>query len=164
MTYIKHWLDNKEIVFYKGYVVDILIIYDRRKTNEQIIPHQINKVDKNLQFKISTEENNIIHYLDISIYRNNKSINIVLYRKLTETGTVIHLTSNHLYEQKISAFTYYINRLITLPITEKSKQDEWKTTPAMVKNSGYSDECVTVHLIWKWWEVPTWCNNWDLLS
>jgi hypothetical protein len=104
-------------------------------------------VDRNLQFKISTEENSIIHYLDISIYRNNKSINIGLYRKPTETGTVIHLTSNHLYEQKISAFTYYINRLITLPITEKSKQDEWKTILAMVKNSGYSDECVTVHHI-----------------
>jgi hypothetical protein len=57
-------------------------------------------VDKNLQIKISTEENNTIHYPDISIYRNNKSINIEVYRKPTETGTVIHLTSNHPYEQK----------------------------------------------------------------
>jgi len=24
--------------------------------------------------------------------------------------------------------------------------------------------CVTVHDIWKWREVPTWCNNCDLLS
>ena len=24
--------------------------------------------------------------------------------------------------------------------------------------------CVTMHHIWKWWEVPTWCNNCDLLS
>ena len=68
--YIKHWLDNKEIVFYKRYVDDVLIIYDQRKINEEIILHQINRVDRNLQFKISTEENNTIHYLDISIYRN----------------------------------------------------------------------------------------------
>ena len=27
-----------------------------------------------------------------------------------------------------------------------------------------SDVCVTVHHIWKWREVPTWCNNYDLLS
>jgi len=26
------------------------------------------------------------------------------------------------------------------------------------------DVCVTVHHIWKWREVPTWCNNYDLLS
>jgi len=25
------------------------------------------------------------------------------------------------------------------------------------------DVCVTVHHIWKWREVPTWCNNYDLL-
>jgi len=24
--------------------------------------------------------------------------------------------------------------------------------------------CVTVHNIWKWRVVPTWCNNYDLLS
>jgi len=27
-----------------------------------------------------------------------------------------------------------------------------------------TDVCVTVHHIWKWREVPTWCNNYDLLS
>jgi len=26
-----------------------------------------------------------------------------------------------------------------------------------------TDVCVTVHHIWKWREVPTWCNNYDLL-
>jgi hypothetical protein len=114
-----------------------LIIYDQQKTNEQIILHQINKVDKNLRFIISTEENNTIHYLDISIYRNNKSINIGIYRKPTETGMVIHLTSIHPYEQKISAFTYYINRLITLPTTDKSKQHEWEKILAIAKKNGY---------------------------
>jgi len=37
-----------------------------------------------------------------------KSIIIEIYRKPTETGTVIYLTCNHPYEQKISAFTYHI--------------------------------------------------------
>jgi hypothetical protein len=72
-THVKHWLDNGEIIFYKRYVDYILIIYDQSKTNEQTLLHQINKVDKNLQFKISAEENNTIHYLDISIYRNSKN-------------------------------------------------------------------------------------------
>jgi hypothetical protein len=95
--HIKHCLDNREIKIYKRYVDDILIIYDQRKTKVQTLLHQINKVDKTLQFKISAEENNTIHYPDISIYRNNKNINIGIYRKPTETGTVIHLTSNHPY-------------------------------------------------------------------
>ena len=99
--------------------------------------HHQGQVDKNLQFKISTEENNTIHYLDISIHRKNKSISIGVYRKPTETGTVIHLTSNHPYEQKMSAFNYYINRLIMLPISDKSKQAEWQTILAIAKSNGY---------------------------
>jgi hypothetical protein len=35
--YIKHWLDSKEILFYKRYVDDILIAYDQEKIDEQII-------------------------------------------------------------------------------------------------------------------------------
>ena len=54
-----------------------------------------------------------------------------------ETGTVIHFNSNHPYEQKMSAFTYYINRLMTLPITEESKQLEWQTILAVAKSNGY---------------------------
>jgi hypothetical protein len=33
--HIKHWLENKEIIYYKRYVDDILIIFDQNKTNEE---------------------------------------------------------------------------------------------------------------------------------
>ena len=92
--YIKHWLDSKEILFYKRYV-DILILYDQREIDEQMILQKINGVDKNLQFKMSTEANNTINYLDTLIRRDSNGITIELYRKPTETGTVIHFTSNH---------------------------------------------------------------------
>jgi hypothetical protein len=62
-TYIKHWLDSKEIMFYNSYVDDILIIYNQRNIDDQIILHQINSIDKNLQSKLSTEENNTINNL-----------------------------------------------------------------------------------------------------
>ena len=77
------------------------------------------------------------YVLDILIHRNNDAITIEIYRKPTEIGTVIHLTSNHPFEHKISAFLYYINRLTTLPITEKSKQKEWGTILTIAKNNGY---------------------------
>ena len=97
----------------------------------------INGIDKNLQFKMSTEVNNTINYLDILIRRHSKGITIGLYRKPTETSTVIHLTSNHPHEHKISAFLHYINRLTTLPITESSKQNEWETMLTIARNNGY---------------------------
>jgi hypothetical protein len=135
--YIKHWLNSKEIVFYKRYVDDIMILYDQQKTDKHMILQKINEIDKHLQFKISTEVNSTINYLDILIHRNNDAITIEIFRKPTETGTVIHLTSNHTFEHKISAFLYYINRLTTFPITEKSKQKEWGTILTIAKNNGY---------------------------
>jgi hypothetical protein len=140
--YIKQWLDSKEIVYYKRYVDDILIIYDQNRMNAKTILHQINTVDKNLQFKITTEENNTINYLDISIYRNNNSIDLDIYRKPTGTDTTIYFTSNHPHEHRLAAFRYYIHRMITLPITEKSKQEEWNTILTIAKNNGYSTSTI----------------------
>jgi hypothetical protein len=136
-THVKQWLDSKEIIHYKRYVDDILIIYDQNKRNKQIILHQINNIDKNFQFKMLSEENSTINYLDISTHRNNSNIDICIYRKPTGTDTTIQLSSNYPHEQKTAAFTDYINRMITMPITEQSKQDEWKTILTMARNNGY---------------------------
>ena len=83
-----------------------MILYDQRKirVDVQMILQKINEIDKNLQFKMSTKKNNTINYLDILIRRDSKCIPIGLYRKPTETGTVIHLTSNHPLQYKILIF------------------------------------------------------------
>ena len=86
---------------------------------------------------MSTEENNTINYLDISIHRNNNNIDLNIYRKPTSTDTTIHFSSNHPHEHKTAAFRHYIHRMITLPITEKSKQEEWNTILTIAKNNGY---------------------------
>ena len=124
--YVKQWLDSKQIIYYRRYVDDILIIYNQNKTNEQGILNHANDIYKHLQFKLSTEEN-FINYLDLSIYRNNSNIELGIHRKPTNTDTTIHFSSNHPYEHKLAAFNYYIKRMLTLPVTKQSKQQEWKT-------------------------------------
>ena len=86
---------------------------------------------------MSTEENNTINYLDIAIHRNNNNIDKSIYRKPTGANTTIQFSSNHPYEHKIAAFKYYIHRMITLTIMEKSKQQERKAIITMAKNNGY---------------------------
>ena len=129
--YVKQWLDSKQILNYKRYMDDILIIYNQNDINEQDILNHVNNIDKHLQFKLSTEGNNLINYLDLSIYRNNSNVELGIYRKPTSTDTTIHFSSNHPYEHKLAAFMYYINRMLTLPITKQSKQQEWKTILAI---------------------------------
>jgi hypothetical protein len=62
---------------------------------------------------------------------------ISIYRKPTNTDTTIHYQSNHPYEQKIAAFQYYINRMITLTMTETSKIEEWNTLISIATSNGY---------------------------
>jgi hypothetical protein len=58
-----------------------LLFLSQEKIDEQIISQRINGIDNNLQFKITTEVNNTINYLDILIRRNIINITIELYRK-----------------------------------------------------------------------------------
>jgi len=122
--YIKHWLESAEIIFCKRYVDDIFIIYDTSKTNEPRIFKEMNNIDPHLQFKLTNETNNTITYMDLAISRGDDNLELSIYRKPIETGTVIHHNSNHPLEQKMAAFTYYINRLMNLPLIEESKQSE----------------------------------------
>jgi hypothetical protein len=86
---------------------------------------------------MSTEESNTINHLDITIHRNNNNMDISIYRKTTCTDTTTQCSSNRPHGHKIATFRYYINGIITLPITEKSKKEKWKTILAIARNNGY---------------------------
>ena len=42
---------------------------------------------------------------------------------------------NYPFEQKLATFIFYINRMITLPVTEQAKQQEWNTILTVAKNN-----------------------------
>jgi galactitol-specific phosphotransferase system IIB component len=100
-TYMKHCLEHKQIMYYKRYVDDILIIFDSNK-----IHNNINNIDQHLEFKLSNEENRTINYLDLTINRETNKVNLSTYRKPTYIDIAIHASSNHPYDHKIAAFKY----------------------------------------------------------
>jgi hypothetical protein len=81
----------------------------------------MNNISKYLEFKATMEEKRSINYLDLTITRNTKSIEISIYRKPTSADITIQYTSNHPWEHIKAAYTHYINRAITLPITEQAR-------------------------------------------
>jgi hypothetical protein len=93
--YIKHWREIQEIVYYKRYVDDILIIFDQHRTNETTITSVMNNINEQFNFKATREINKSINYLDLTINRNINKIELNLYRKPTSTDITIQHTSNH---------------------------------------------------------------------
>jgi hypothetical protein len=123
--HIKHWIESQEIVYYKSYVDDILIIFDQHRTNETPMTSAMKNINEQLDFKATREINKSINYLDLTMNRNMNKIKLIIYIKPTSSDITFQHTSNHPRDHKIAAFTYYINRMIKLPITEKAKKQEW---------------------------------------
>ena len=140
--YIKHSFDSNEIIFYRRYVYDILIIYNQNKIKEDQILVKINNIDEHLQFKMTIEENGNIDFLDLTIHRGNKNLSISIYRKATNTDTTIHYLSNHPYEQKMAAYRCYIHRMLTLPISQISLKKEWTSICTMAISNGFPEKII----------------------
>jgi hypothetical protein len=131
-TYLKQAMDNKEIVYYRRYVGDLFLIYEETKINADTILEVVNKLDRNITFKVETEDRKVINYLDLNINRTDNKFNLGIYRKPTAVDITINFTSNHPYMQKLAAFQYLIHRLNSLPITLEAKEKERQgivTTP-----------------------------------
>ena len=135
--FIKHWMEGGDILYCKRYVDDILIIFDQNKINENSVMNHMNDIHKHLAFKITEEENNNINYLELSIPRHNNNLRLGIYRKPAQTDVTIHFTSSHPFEQKLAAFIFYVNRMLTLPITEQAKQQEWNTIFIIATNNRF---------------------------
>ena len=140
--HLKHYLETRDIIYYKRYVDDLLIIFDRTKTNEDIIHNIIHSADEHLEFKINEEENQTTNYLYLAIKRKRNNIELSIYRKPTYIDIAIHFSSNHPHDHKRAGFLYYINRTFTMPITERAGEQEWDTIITMAQNNGFP-----VHLI-----------------
>jgi len=69
-------------------------------------------------------------------------MSISIYRKATNTDTEIHYFSNHHFEQKISAFRYYIKRMITLPISQAGSNKERVIINAMAKSNVFPESII----------------------
>jgi hypothetical protein len=113
---------------------------------ESLKSRMINNTDKQLEFKISREENKTIWYLDLSINRNN-NMDLNIYRKPMYMDITIHFSSNHPYDHKLADFKYYINRTITMPITEQTVKQEWNEIITMACNNGFPEQ--TDHKKWR---------------
>ena len=80
---------------------------------------------------------NTINYLDLSIHRNTDSIDIGIYRKPTHADVTIQFSSNHPLKHKLASLKFYINRMLTLPLTKWAKQHELKIIFAIAQNNGF---------------------------
>jgi uncharacterized protein with NAD-binding domain and iron-sulfur cluster len=118
-------------------VDDILIIYDMTRTSSHTINTYINNIHSNIRLNPTYEKHGSIDFLDLTITRKHKWLEVDLYRKTNSTDTTINFHSNHPIEQKMAAFIFHIIRMHSLPLDLDKKQKEWKTIQSIAKNNNF---------------------------
>jgi hypothetical protein len=122
-------LIKQNITGYFRYVDDVLIVYDSDKTDISEVLNSFNTTSHPLNFTIEREQNNQIHFLDITIKKENNIIKFDIYRKPASTVILIPLESYHPTEHKLSAIRYLQDRNNTyLTDTHKNNTNNKSST------------------------------------
>ena len=74
---------------------------------------------KDIEFKMTKEENSLIDYLDLIITMHTDRLEQSIFRKPTATSTTTHEQSNHRLEHKIAAYRY--TKYLYLKTKEKNR-------------------------------------------
>jgi hypothetical protein len=95
--------------------------------------------------------------------RNASSVDLCIYRKPTYIDVTIHFSSNQPCVHKLAAFSYSINRMITMAISEQAIKQEWNKILIMAHNNGFPTHLIhgikKKLMIRKEGTTQTWSNN-----
>lgn len=91
--------------------------FQRHYTNDKRLRFDIN--NKIIQFTFETQIDNGTNFLDLIINRiHNDVFNINIYRKPTQTYTIISNDYNHQFSKEVSYFNSLFYRLERIPLNE----------------------------------------------
>jgi len=68
---------------------------------------------------------------------------IDIHRKPTTTDITNNYLSNHPMQHKLAAYGYYINRMLSLPLTKETQASEWNTIQTIAHNNNFPTKLVT---------------------
>ena len=92
-NWLRHCPTDFKPIHYHRYVDDTLIIF-KEQSHSDIFLHYLNSKHSNILFTLEKEQNGQIHFLDLTLIKNNTGIDIKGYRKPTFSGLGISYLSN----------------------------------------------------------------------
>jgi len=129
-TRLQTILTGNNIFGYFRYVDDILIVYNEKDTDIDLLLEQFNNTMPTMKFSLQKETNNSINFLDITIHKNHGNISFSAYRKPTTTDTIILKDSCHSQEHKQAVIRYLFTRMnnyhLERPRVQHNKTDHVK--------------------------------------
>nr|XP_022905290.1 uncharacterized protein LOC111417295 [Onthophagus taurus]XP_022905291.1 uncharacterized protein LOC111417295 [Onthophagus taurus]XP_022905292.1 uncharacterized protein LOC111417295 [Onthophagus taurus] len=135
----KYEFFTKNIIFYKRYVDDILLIYNGKRSHIIALNNIFNNIN-NLQFTYEVEKCSSICFLDLTITKCTSENRILfdIYRKPTTTNTLIPKNSFTSFQHKYASFRFFFDRILNYPLSRASFNKEINTIIKLGFDNGYS--------------------------
>lgn len=130
--------------FWRRYVDDVFAIV--KKNDLESTLETLNGIHKDIRFTYEVEKEGRLPFLDILLVRTQRTLELEIYRKTTNTNRVIPNTSQHSYPHKMAAFNHMIHRMLTLPLSQKGLQKETNHILEIAYLNGYANKTI-VNLI-----------------
>jgi hypothetical protein len=121
---LNHKVYKQYIIAYFRYVDDTFILFKGTNRQAEVMVNNLNKINKNIQFTLETQIDNKINFLDLTINISNNKFNFNIYRKPTQTDTIIRNDSNHPFSQKYAYFNSILYRLERVPLNKYNYHNE----------------------------------------
>jgi hypothetical protein len=131
-----------KIIFFYRYVDDIIILYDGNSRQVNIFNKFMNKIHPNMKFTLELEENNSLNFLDLTLKKSDNRFMFNVFRKPTATDTTIHATSHHPMSHKLAAYHSFVNRLLSVPLSNEDYINEKNIIKHIAVSNGYSPELI----------------------
>lgn len=135
-------LHRHKIVFYCRYVDDCFMIIKGTTRQSGVILNHLNSIHRSIKFKMETEKNKSLPFLDVKVIKTNNKLEFGVYRKDTQTDLVIPIESNHPMSYKLAAFRSLVHRLVTYGLSPTEFNKEKSIIKQIAFNNGYSTDLV----------------------
>lgn len=136
---------NRKILKYVRFVDDVYLIWTGSNRELDQFLKDINKLKKNLTFKLELGDKEL-NFLDLKTRILDQKIVFEIYRKDSYTDAIIPQNSNHSEQHKMASFHCLLNRLLSIPLSEKAYNRELTTILQIATNNGYTKKLILTML------------------
>lgn len=135
-------IQNNKILFWFRYVDDVLACFSGTSRQLDQFLNVLNNIHPNIKFKLETEIDNKINFLDLTIFHKNNNLEFDIYRKPTHTDVCIPLDSIHPTTYKLSAYRSFIHRAFSIPLSKENFEKEILNIKNIARNNGFDSNII----------------------
>ena len=125
------------IFYWYRYVDDIICCWLGTQRQLSLFLNFLNSIEPSINFTLEIENNKSLNFLDLTISINNSIHEFSIYRKPSQTDTIIPFNSSHAWSHKLAFFHCMIHRLLSIPLSHDHFQKELNTIKQIAINNNY---------------------------